>query len=336
MVIKLDLEKAYDKMNWCFLLQVLRNFGFDNKWIDWVEACFTSPNMAVLVNGRPQENFKMEKGLRQGDPLSPYLFILGLEVLSRIISKFCDEKKIHGIKLARTAPPLSHLFFADDIFIFGRANMEEANNLAEYLKLFSELLGQVISLHKSNIIFSKNVSTNSKREIMATLRLEELKENAKYLGLPLVHTRRRGQDFEDILDKLDSLLAGWKTRCLSRAGRLTLIKSVGQALPLYAMQTTALPKKFCKEIDSILRRFWWGHKSNVQRGLCLKSWDSCCLPKDFGGLGLRKAYDVNLALLAKWGWNLLIGKDTLCCSILKAKYLKNSSFLDVKKNGSDS
>ena len=185
------------------------------------------------------------------------------------------------------------------------------------------------------MIFSKNVSRNLKCNISNLLGLKELDKAVKYLGLPLIHSRRKGKDFEFVLDRLDSVLAGWKARTLSKAGRLTLIQSVGTALPIYAMQTAALPKQFCRQIDSRLMRFWWGHK-NLKKGLCLRSWNFICRPKETGGLGIRKTQDNNLALIARWGWQLLTGKSSLCCNLLRCKYLRENNFLEVTKKQNDS
>ena len=115
--------------------------------------------------------------------------------------------------------------------------------------------------------------------------LKEMTQNVKYLGLPLLHTRRKTKDFDFILEKLDSKLAGWKAKTLSQAGRLTLIQAVGQALPVYTMQTIDIPKKICGEIDNRLRRFWWGQNREDNRGLCLRAWSKICTPKIKEALG---------------------------------------------------
>ena len=139
-----------------------------------------------------------------------------------------------------------------------------------------------------------------------------------------------------MLEKLDSKLAGWKAKLLSRAGRLTLIQTVGQSLLVYTMQTTAIPKKICSEIDSRLRRFWWGHDSGNNRSFCLRSWSTICTTKSHGGLGVQLAKEGNLALLAEWGWEFVSGKKSLCLDILHAKYLREDSFLKKEPKASDS
>ncbi|KAL5572064.1 hypothetical protein UlMin_021661 [Ulmus minor] len=116
-------------------------------------------------------------------------------------------------------------------------------------------------------------------------------------------------------------------KLLSRASRLILIKSVGLALPIYSMQSTCLPRSICSKMDSKVRQFWWGSRSDSSRALCLRSWSAICAPKALGGLGFRRFADMNKALLCKWAWDIISGKGSLCLSLLRAKYLRLSDFL---------
>lgn len=117
-IMKVDLSKAYDSCRWDFVEAVLQRMEFPTKWIKWIMQCITIVSYSILVNGEPTTYFNPKAGLRQGDPLSPYIFILCMEVLSTNLIKTQEEKSIHGIKIARTAPSLSHLFFADDALFF--------------------------------------------------------------------------------------------------------------------------------------------------------------------------------------------------------------------------
>uniref|UniRef100_A0A803PI86 Uncharacterized protein n=1 Tax=Cannabis sativa TaxID=3483 RepID=A0A803PI86_CANSA len=156
-----------------------------------------------------------------------------------------------------------------------------------------------------------------------------------YLGLPLFRSRQKDVDFNFILDNLISKLQGWKAKTLSKAGRATLIKSVSLSMPIYAMQTTKLSSQMVSRIDGLVRDFWWGFEKG-NRGLHLKAWDKLCMSKSLGGLGFRKTKEMNLAFLAKCGWNLLKGSQSLCCKILEAKYLRGKDFLSCSYKDSDS
>ncbi|KAM6563161.1 hypothetical protein CsatB_023159 [Cannabis sativa] len=137
-----------------------------------------------------------------------------------------------------------------------------------------------------------------RREIKETLGIHSPEGCIKYLGLPLFRSRQKDADFNFILDNLTSKLQGWKAKSLSKAGRATLIKSVGLSLPMYAMQTTNLSNRMVNRIDGLVRDFWWGFEKG-NHGLHLKAWDKLCLPKSLGGLGFRKTREMNLAFLAK-------------------------------------
>jgi hypothetical protein len=127
MVVKLDIEKAFDSMEWEFLSKILSLLGFNSRWIQWISQCITTSSFSILLDGAPYGKFFPSRGFRQGDPLSPFLFILGYEILSRLILKEESQGCLHGITIARLSPPISHLSFVDDVMIFSRANSNEAN-----------------------------------------------------------------------------------------------------------------------------------------------------------------------------------------------------------------
>ena len=139
--------------------------------------------------------------------------------------------------------------------------------------------------------------------------------------------KSKKREFQGIIDKVHSIIKGWRAKILTQVGRLVLIKSVTAALPSYAMSTFLLPMSFCNELDKIFKNFWWGFPAKKSRNLSLKAWDSLCIPKLLGGLGLRKMREVNLALVTKLGWKLLTKLDCLWVSQLHCKYLNSFTFL---------
>lgn len=139
--IKLDMNKAYDRLEWPFLQKVLLALGFCRKWVDWIMALVTSVTYQYKVNGKLSEKVTPHRGLRQGDPLSPYLFILVVDTLSHLLIKAKEEGSLRGISLALGAPSLTHLFFADDAVLFSKAKEDEAYQLISILNRYSRASG---------------------------------------------------------------------------------------------------------------------------------------------------------------------------------------------------
>ncbi|KAL5543740.1 hypothetical protein UlMin_007524 [Ulmus minor] len=296
MGMKIDIQKAYDRLSWQFLEAVLKAFGFHPKWIKWIVTCCSTTKMTLLLNGAPVRSFFPKRGLRQGDPLSPFLFILCMEVLSRLINKKVKDGLISGFKISRHSPALHHLFFADDVFLMGKCSINKAFYFKECLDDFCRWSGQSFNALKSNIFFNPAARKQTTSLITAMMGFSYITPNSTYLGLPLFRSSRI-KDFNFLVEQLDSKLAGWKARTLSKAKKLILIKSIALAVPTYSMQTVKLPNAICSKLDARIRSFWWGPSSNGGKPLCLKACDALCKPKSLGGLGFRRMRDFNLALL---------------------------------------
>ncbi|KAL5566705.1 hypothetical protein UlMin_029869 [Ulmus minor] len=142
MGLKIDLQKAYDRLSWDFLEAVLRAYGFHSQWIHWVILCCSSVHMTLILNGAPFKSFKSKRGPRQGDPISPYLFIICMEVLSRSINKKVDEGLIKGFRLNRHLLTLHHPFFANDVFLIGKCSVNKSFYFKECLDEFCHWSGQ--------------------------------------------------------------------------------------------------------------------------------------------------------------------------------------------------
>lgn len=135
MVFKIDLEKAYDKISWRFLEDTLCYFKFNDSWIELIMSCVSSVSTAILWNGEPLTEFSPQRGLRQGNPLSPYLFVLCMQRLSHLINIKVHERKWKGIKVARNSDPITHLFFADDLILFGEDRVSTCTAIINCLLL---------------------------------------------------------------------------------------------------------------------------------------------------------------------------------------------------------
>jgi hypothetical protein len=327
MFLKIDMEKAFDKMEWSLILVIMQKLGFHANWILWIKACISSSSFSILLNGSPYGLFSPERGLRQGDPLSPFLFILGSEVLSRLLLREERIGNLKGMKIARNSPAINHLLFADDLLIFGKASLLEASSIKSCLDKYCSWSGQSVNANKSSIRFSKNTNHTTSSNILHILPFNPNPTSSIYLGLPILIAGSKGAAFQSIIDSIQLKMEGWRAKSLSQAGRLVLIKAVAAAVPSYAMSTFLLPKGFCRKLDKVFKNFWWGFPPQKARNLSLKSWHSLCSPKALGGLGLRKMEEVNLGLITKLAWKLLSLSDSTWVAQLQGKYLLSSSFL---------
>jgi ribonuclease HI len=325
--MKLDMSKAYDRIEWPFLKEVLNSMGFPQHWISLIMNCVSTVSFSVLLNGGPCQSFLAHRGLRQGDPLSPYLFILCAEVFSGLISRAIERNTLHGIQIARGAPVLSHLFFADDSLIFCRANQSNAASIQSILQLYQDSSGQLVNLDKSEISYSRNVPNEKKIEFQRWIPFKAVETQSKYLGLPSYVGRSKKQVFDFIQERVWKKLKGWKEKFLSSAGREVLIKSVVQSIPTYIMSCFLLPIGLCEHIESMIKQFWWGYSKGEKKKFHWINWNKCCQPKKSGGMGFRNIKDFNLALLAKQGWRILSNPDSLLARCLKARYFPSGNLL---------
>lgn len=157
MAIKIDLEKAYNRLDWVFVRDTLQDIGLPGVFINLVWECISTSKMKVLWNGEALEEFSPSRGIRQGDPISPYLFVLCIERLFHMISTAVDHKVWAPIQLSRRGPKLSHLAFADDLTLFAEASMGQVEIIKTILRLFCDSFGQRVSSEKTRVFFSKNV-----------------------------------------------------------------------------------------------------------------------------------------------------------------------------------
>ncbi|XP_025693017.1 uncharacterized protein [Arachis hypogaea] len=333
--IKLDMNKAYDRLEWDFLQRVMEEFGFSKEWITLTMSCVKSATYRFKINGKLSTNIIPQRGLRQGDPLSPYLFILAAEYFTILMEKARKENLISGIKLAPTAPVITHLLFADDCIIFAGAQEEDIYQLIQVINKYTEASGQRINIDKSGLIFGRHVSIQRRVYIEEITGMTTWEDPGRYLGLPARWGRSKNKALEWIQEKMLDKMQGWKERLLNQAGKEVLIKAVIQAIPVYAMNIIKFPKSFCKRIEAAIARFWW--KSNgKERSIHWKSWAKMTRSKTKGGLGFKDLECQNIAHLAKQAWRLLKEEDAIWVQTLKAIYYPNCSLweADMGRNAS--
>jgi ribonuclease HI len=325
--LKLDISKAYDRIDWDYLKDVMVKMGFNQQWINWIMMCVESVDYSVIVNEEMVGPIIPGRGLRQGDPLSPYLFIICAEGLSALIRQAEARGDIHGTKICRNAPIISHLLFADDCFLFFRADEHEAQTMKDILATYEAASGQAISLPKSEIFCSRNVHQGVKNVITNILGVQAVLGTGKYLGLPSMVGRSKKATFNFIKDRVWRKINSWSSKSLSKAGREVLIKSVLQAIPSYVMGIFLIPSTIIDAIEKMMNTFWWGHSGANNKGIHWLSWEKLSVHKNSGGMGFKDLTAFNLAMLGKQGWKIHSNPNCLVSRLFKARYFPHSTFL---------
>ncbi|XP_019181376.1 PREDICTED: uncharacterized protein LOC109176397 [Ipomoea nil] len=303
--------------------------GFADRFIELIMLCVTTVRYKVGINGDLIDFIVPTCGLRQGDPLSPYLFILCAEGLSHLLTGAVRRKVISPCVVARGAPGVSHLFFADDSLLFFKATVNEAEAVKDCLVSYERMSGQCVNFGKSCIIFSRNTDDMIKNNVATVFNVQQVHNIGRYLGLPMGVGRNKREVFEYIEAKLKQRLGGWNKKVLSRAGKEVLLKSVAQAIPTYTMSIYYLPVTFCERLERMMNKFWWLSSRNGGGGIRWMAWDRMCGPKSMGGLGFKNLHKFNVALLAKQGWRLLSNPCSMVAKIYKARYYATKDFLDA-------
>ena len=325
-ILKIDLAKAFDRLEWNFICQALRRKNFNDEFISLIHACISSPSFSILVNDEPTSTFSSQRGLRQGCPLSPSLFVLAINELSISLQEALSASRLQGITLGPGCPQIHSLLFADDLILCGNATVQEAQAMKDILNDFCNRSGQVPNLNKSSILFSKNVPTNIKHQIKSIFPVPDLQPHTMHLGHPLIFSHKdKNKAYEFIYNNFLAKFGTLKANTLNHAGRLQYIKSVLSSIPVYYMSIVMFSNSFVEKINSVIKRFWWAgvQEENITSSIAYRSWQDICQPKDQGGLGIRDLHNINKSLIMQSAWNIANNKNSFLSQILKAKYFHN-------------
>ena len=213
---------------------------------------------SILINGEPKGFITPSHGIRQGDPLTPYLFLLCAKGLSSMLHKAIETRQLQGLLSCRGGVRISHLLFADDTLLFCEACTRECQNLLSILAQYEVASGQAINWQKTTLFFSQNTSPAVKEEIQSLWGAQVMHDCEKYLGLPMVGGKSKVGTFKEIQERIANRVMGWKEKHISKAGRDVLIKTVAQAISTYSMSLFKIPRTVCDGINSVLAKYWWG------------------------------------------------------------------------------
>jgi hypothetical protein len=319
-ICKLDIEKTYDHVNWSCLLHLLERMGFGRRWRLWIEACISSVQFSVLVNGSPKGFFSCSRGLRQGDPLSPLLFLLVMEVLSRMLRKVEEEGLIRGFRAGSNSAEglcISHILYADNTILFCDADLDQLIYVRIVLTCFEAVTSLRVNMAKSEMVPVGEVQNIVELADSLCCHIGGLP--LSYFGMPLGASYKAVAVWNPILEKVERCLSGWQKLYLSKGGRLTLLKSTLSSLPTYFLSLFTIPISVVRRIEKLQRDFLWGGMGDEVKHH-LVGWDKVCIPKEVGGLGVRSLILTNKALLGKWLWRFGMEGDHLWRRVLMAKF----------------
>jgi len=308
-------------------------------FIKLVHQCISTASFSILLNGEPTAGFTATRGIRQGCPLSPYLFVVAINELSISLQQQLQNDNLVGITLGPACPPIHSLLFADDLIICGQANLHEAQNIHRAIYDFCNQSGQISNLNKSSILFSKNVPDHIKNDIRGVFPVPDLQPNTLHLGHPLIFNHKdRNKAYAFIKNKFHAKFTTVKANKLNHAGRLTYIQSVLSSIPVYYMSTILFSKTFIEDLTTIIKRFWWSgiQEESSTKPIHFRSWEDICQTKTNGGLGIRNLHLVNKSLIMNAAYNIVTNKNPLLSAVIKAKYYPNSSFWTVSNSATKS
>ncbi|RVW93866.1 Transposon TX1 uncharacterized 149 kDa protein [Vitis vinifera] len=279
-VFKIDFEKAYDHVKWDFLDHVLEKKGFSPRWRKWMSGCLSSVSFAILVNGSAKGWVKASRGLRQGDPLSPFLFTLVADVLSKMLMRAEERNMLEGFRVGRNRTRVSHLQFADDTIFFSNSREEELQTLKSLLLVFGHISGLKVNLNKSSI-YGINLDQAHLSRLAEMLDCKASGWPILYLGLPLGGNPKACGFWDPVVERISSRLDGWQKAYLSFEGRITLIQSCLTHLPSYFLSLFKMPATVAAKIERLQRDFLWSGVGEGKRDHLVR-WDIVYRPKTIG------------------------------------------------------
>uniref|UniRef100_A0A453RLD7 Reverse transcriptase domain-containing protein n=1 Tax=Aegilops tauschii subsp. strangulata TaxID=200361 RepID=A0A453RLD7_AEGTS len=257
-MLKLDISKAFDTVQWPFLFEVLRALGFGSRWLEWIAGLLVTSSTRIMVNGVPGAPIFNCKGLRQGGPLSPMLFILVMEPLHHLFRLAVDMEVLTPLASQGLRQRVS--LFADDAIVFLKPTDNDLQACSRILRLFGTTSGLQVNFNKTAAIPIR-CSDDEKALTAATLGCELETFPCRYLGLPLCLRKPSAAQLHSLVERIAQCLPKWKAATLPKSGRLTLVLSVLCSIPIHVMLALALPKKTMHAINRIIRGFLWCGKS---------------------------------------------------------------------------
>ncbi|CAM8968841.1 unnamed protein product [Rhodiola kirilowii] len=259
-MLKIDMSKAHDRISWRFILKVFTALGFSNQWMDLIYRNISNCWYSIIWKGSTYGYFKSNRGVRQGDPLFPSLFIIAMEYLSKLINAGMERRQLLPYKVEGCKSHVHHLIYADDLLLFSNGHINYVKNLIKALQHFCDLSGQQLNPAKSKIFFSKHIFLSRKQNILKETQFKEDQFPTRYLGAPLFPGRPIIAYFKHLEDNIRNKITGWAKKFLSMAGRATLILSVLNSLSIHTLSVIPTLKTVLHSMERLFANFFWDGK----------------------------------------------------------------------------
>lgn len=326
--LKVDIAKAFDSVRWDFVLSTLQAYDLPPIFIGWVKACICSPSFSLSINGVTSGYFKGKTGLRQGDPLSPILFVMMMNILSLMLNRAALSGSF-GYHQHCADQQLTHLCFADDLLIFTEGTESSLEGVFTVLSDFEMMSGLAVNVSKTNM-FSSGIAEVEIQRIASRFGLTRSNLPVRYLGTPLCTKKLSFSDCDPLLLQIKKKLSSWTTRSLSMAGRLTMLTSVISGIIGYWSSAFLLPKRVMKAINSLCSSFLWHGTIGISTGAKV-AWKALCTPKTEGGLGIRNIETWSETCALKLIWMLFFRAGSIWVAWMRQRYLNRASFWSLNE-----
>ncbi|KAK0589146.1 hypothetical protein LWI29_010290 [Acer saccharum] len=302
--MKIDIRRAFDTFDWKFLYRVLCAFCFSQIFMNWIDSILGSLRLSVLINGSPAGYFRCTRGVRQGDPLSPLLFGIAENFLSRLLSKMVASYHLLPISSLRSFSAPTHLLYADDVLIFYRGMANNLRNVVNAFCVYGNISSQLDNWSKSSIFFGSSVSPTRISSLQSLVGMQIGHFLFSYLGVPLFRGKPRKSILIPIADKIVSKFARWKGKSLSMVGRATLIRSVITDSFVHSFMVYKWLVPLIQMNTKKIKNFLWTGSCEDSK-LVRVDWKRCYRPYALGGLGLKDLALLNDSLLRKLTWKFI-------------------------------
>ncbi|XP_047306222.1 uncharacterized protein LOC124909598 [Impatiens glandulifera] len=307
----------------CRIIEVVR---FPIIVIDWIWQCISTPHFIISVNGVHDGYFNGENGVRQRDPLSSYLFALIMGIFESVLKML--RKNLPYINHSQCREEdITHICFADDLFIMAHADVDSIKTIKEALTIFSSVTCLVINEGKS-LVFYGGVKEETKASIFDIMGIQEGTLPVRYLGIPLSTKQLHISHCRSLIEKVKNSMNGWATKRLSYAGRTELVTKVIMRIIGYWAQQIILPKKVMKALDCLMRNFIWGNQGRAGKKV---KWDDVWKSKEEGWIGMKNCIEWNKALTIRHFWALKKKQDSLWVRWVHSRFMKNEKSIWTSK-----